>query len=556
ARFLLGPKPRWPVRRIREASIERTLKVLRRMQPESGGYLEATPLTAFVVMSLAATGRGDVDVAREGKRFLDESMSGDGSWPIDTNLATWVTSLSVIALAGSGADRSWCDDSLVDWHLSCQHRKRHPFTGADPGGWGWTDLSGAVPDGDDTPAAILALLKMREECSAERQSEIDEALVHGVDWMLGLQNRNGGWPTFCRGWGKLPFDRSSTDLTAHALRALISFRDHSLDSQNAVTLQGDRRIASALRRGMQFLIRQQRRDGSWLPLWFGNQDNPDEENPVYGSSRVVLGLAVMESKTGVRQVESVRGGAYLIRCQNSDGGWGGGPSVVAIHDGTLAKSSEVDPGRGDDPAAGGGEAKFENRNGLQDRASVRDVADALEDTEARDGADRHGGESPAESVRSAHSGSADDAQGPLRDAVMESPVVSTIEETALAVESLCTLFAIRSGEFPGQNSAEPFRRNGVSSEPGLDRDQYTGAKGRIEHENGFDAIPGGTEAVLAAILGGVEFLIRRVEDQAHHRPWPIGFYFAKLWYYERLYPVVFTVAALGAFLHACGTKTR
>ena len=33
----------------------------------------------------------------------------------------------------------------------------HPLTGAEPGGWGWTDLSGAVPDADDTAAALLAL---------------------------------------------------------------------------------------------------------------------------------------------------------------------------------------------------------------------------------------------------------------------------------------------------------------------------------------------------------------------------------------------------------------
>ena len=36
---------------------------------------------------------------------------------------------------------------------------------------------------------------------------------------------------------------------------------------------------------------------------------------------------------------------------------------------------------------------------------------------------------------------------------------------------------------------------------------------------------------------------------AHSRgefePAPIGFYFAKLWYYERAYPLVFAVGALG-----------
>jgi hypothetical protein len=36
-----------------------------------------------------------------------------------------------------------------------------------------------------------------------------------------------------------------------------------------------------------------------------------------------------------------------------------------------------------------------------------------------------------------------------------------------------------------------------------------------------------------------------VEDGRVHQSSPIGFYFAKLWYYERLYPLIFTVAALG-----------
>ena len=37
----------------------------------------------------------------------------------------------------------------------------------------------------------------------------------------------------------------------------------------------------------------------------------------------------------------------------------------------------------------------------------------------------------------------------------------------------------------------------------------------------------------------------RVEDGSWLQPSPIGFYFAKLWYFERLYPLIFTVGALG-----------
>ena len=89
---------------VRQAAITPSLKVLEKMQPGSGGYLEATPLTAFVVMSLVDTQVTSPSstakttachrVVEQGLQFLENSVDADGSWPIDTNLATWVTSLS------------------------------------------------------------------------------------------------------------------------------------------------------------------------------------------------------------------------------------------------------------------------------------------------------------------------------------------------------------------------------------------------------------------------------------------------------------------------------
>jgi squalene-hopene/tetraprenyl-beta-curcumene cyclase len=51
-----------------------------------------------------------------------------------------------------------------------------------------------------------------------------------------------------------------------------------------------------------------------------------------------------------------------------------------------------------------------------------------------------------------------------------------------------------------------------------------------------------------AIIRAVRFLTTAVESDQHREPWPIGFYFAKLWYHERLYPLVLTLAALGLAL--------
>ena len=53
-------------------------------------------------MSLIAAGLHDHPVVHAGIDFLIRSVRPDGSWPIDTNLSTWVTTLSINALSSSG----------------------------------------------------------------------------------------------------------------------------------------------------------------------------------------------------------------------------------------------------------------------------------------------------------------------------------------------------------------------------------------------------------------------------------------------------------------------
>jgi squalene-hopene/tetraprenyl-beta-curcumene cyclase len=412
AKFFHDP-PRNPLTRwLRKRSVARSLNVLQRMQPASGGFLEAIPLTSFVVMGLASSGQADHPVVQLGLQFIRDSVRPEGSWPIDTNLATWNTSLCISALSQSltPAHASSKDmeetkrreqlkpmftPELLDWLLQCQNVERHPFTGARPGGWGWSDLSGAVPDADDTPGALLALRHWVDVAKPDpaTQERIEQAARAGIEWLLALQNRDGGWPTFCRGWGKLPFDRSGSDLTAHVMRALHAWK----------RLYPATKIDRALEKGWRYLSRQQQPDGSWLPLWFGNQDLGDEENPIYGTVKVLLAFRDL-GKLGEREAE--RGMAWLAGQQHPDGSWGGGPAVLA-----------------------------------------------------------RGGESPG-----------------------------SVEETALALEIL------------------------VEASENNDPNSLVGR--------------------------GLRWLRQRVQENQYVQPSPIGFYFAKLWYHERLYPQVFTAAAL------------
>jgi len=324
-RFAKRPPGNPLLRGVRRLAVEPTLRRLIQIQPTSGGFLEATPLTSFVTMSLAAAGRVDHPVAKKGAEFIVASVRPDGSWPIDTNLATWVTTLSINALGGDLPDVE--RQAVREWLLAQQYRVVHPYTNADPGGWAWTDLTGGVPDADDTPGAILALLNLR--CGTgwrERPSEERAALAAAVGWLVDLQNGDGGWPTFCRGWGTLPFDRSAADITAHVLRAVSRWLDES--AGDGATPQLIKRARAAIRSGFRYLARTQRSDGSWLPLWFGCQYAPDEINPTYGTARV---LAAYRDTDQLGCAEAQRGGTWLRAAQNDDGGWGGvrsAPSTV------------------------------------------------------------------------------------------------------------------------------------------------------------------------------------------------------------------------------------
>src|SRR5262249_22437073 len=128
--------PRNPaIRLIRRMAIGKSLRVLQKIQPTSGGFLEATPLTSFVTMALASISRADHPVVAMCVEFLVKSVRPDGGWPIDTNLATWVTTLSVNALAAAGdLDRLDRKEHVRDWLLRQQFNGRHPYTGAEGGG--------------------------------------------------------------------------------------------------------------------------------------------------------------------------------------------------------------------------------------------------------------------------------------------------------------------------------------------------------------------------------------------------------------------------------------
>jgi len=315
----------WLTKNIRKRSIPRVMALLEKIMPQSGGFLEAIPLTAFVALSLIQSGYRDHPVVTGGIDFLRRTQRADGSWPIDVDLSTWVTTLAVKSF------RNEIDfyldielrQAITNHFLSVQNKTIHAFNGSAAGGWGWTHYLGSVPDGDDTPGVILALMSL----NPEPQDEVIRSVIAGCDWLLRLQNSDGGFPTFSRGWGKLPFDRSCADLTGHTVIALAMTLEKLGKWLPPTSLK---KYESAIRKGAGFLKKQQQADGSWLPLWFGNQFHPQQHNPVYGTARVTAYLTdtldfewIPDSLRVTLNNMISQAQDYLMKAQNADGSWGG-----------------------------------------------------------------------------------------------------------------------------------------------------------------------------------------------------------------------------------------
>jgi len=312
-------KPLSPAkRRLRKACIPKTLKILTALQLDNGSFLKAAHVTSFVVMGLAHSGMKNHQVVTKGAYFLVDSVRDDGSWPIDTNLATRITTLSVNALTTESADMTETLASTRDWLLTLQHKQANAYTDAASGAWACGDLSAAMPDGDTTAGALIALHRLSPEAPRSQS-----AAAKGIQWLLNLQNRDGGMPAFGKSWKTTHFNTSSPDITAHALGAMGCWLD-------SLPKRLRKRTTRAMQQALIYLKTTQHRQGFWTPLCFGHEQTHRQTNPVYGTSRVITHLAhVPPSLKACMNVELIRATEWLIAVQHPSGPWGGDMAIRA-----------------------------------------------------------------------------------------------------------------------------------------------------------------------------------------------------------------------------------
>ncbi|MDR3620194.1 MAG: squalene--hopene cyclase [Paludisphaera borealis] len=224
----------------------------------------------------------------------------------------WDTAIATIALsdADEPADESAVERAVV-WLLGKELRRggdwqvRRP--NVEPTGWHFQYANGYYPDIDDTAMVLMALLRSPE---AGGGNQVAEALKRGVDWLLAMQNRDGGWAAFDvdidnEVLTKVPFadhnamlDPSCADITARVIELLGTL--------------GHKASHPAVARGLEYLWKSQEPEGCWYGRWGVNY--------VYGTWQVLQGLKTVGVPMDLPAL--VKAADWLESVQQPCGGWG------------------------------------------------------------------------------------------------------------------------------------------------------------------------------------------------------------------------------------------
>ncbi len=175
-----------------------------------------------------------------------------------------------------------------------------------PGAWAFEFDNRFYPDVDDSAVVVMALHLVKLPNEKIKQAAIARAL----NWIASMQCKPGGWAAFDldndQDWlNSIPYgdlkamiDPNTADVTARVVE-MLGACDLSIDSYN-------------LERSLTYLLREQETEGCWFGRWGVNY--------IYGTSGVLSALALINPQKHKLSIE--RGAAWLIGCQNPDGGWG------------------------------------------------------------------------------------------------------------------------------------------------------------------------------------------------------------------------------------------
>ncbi|MEA2450657.1 MAG: squalene-hopene/tetraprenyl-beta-curcumene cyclase, partial [Thermoleophilaceae bacterium] len=313
-----------------------TLALLARFQNRDGSWNANTVQTALALPALLAAGlpAGHPMVERTVAWLQSRGIRDEDGLHFDVfSSSVWCTAANVRALIAAGARPD--DPNAVralDWLVAAQsdvpmpevdnRKPGAPLTG----GWAFQPGNETMVDNDDAGAVLTAFGAALAQ--GDPGPAVRDSMERGRDWLLGMQNPDGGWSAFVHGLpakqpGPMFTETVSVPLgdPVAVARTLLDppreLGDPSTEDLTGRVLDGLGRIgftveAPEVRRAIAFLRAQQCSNGAFWGRWTVNY--------LAATACVVLGLAHVGAD--LSEPWARRAVEFLLARQNADGGWG------------------------------------------------------------------------------------------------------------------------------------------------------------------------------------------------------------------------------------------
>ena len=194
-----------------------------------------------------------------------------------------------------------------------------------PGAWAFEFENRFYPDVDDSAVVVMALNDVK--LPNEKLKQV--AIARTVNWIASMQCKPGGWAAFDldndQNWlNYLPYadlkamiDPNTADVTARVLEMLGccsqgGFSQNIDEITKIIDKPAPTMDAHRVEKAIAYLINEQETEGCWFGRWGVNY--------IYGTSSALSALSLIAPQTHRQSIE--RGAAWLVECQNPDGGWG------------------------------------------------------------------------------------------------------------------------------------------------------------------------------------------------------------------------------------------
>jgi squalene-hopene/tetraprenyl-beta-curcumene cyclase len=302
------------IRPLRSIALKQAEKwMVQRFEMSDGlGGIFPSILNSIIAMRCLGYSTDDPQVIRALDEFEKLGIEAETTFRMQPcKSPVWDTAYALFAAGEAGTPSK--DPRMVkcaDWILQKQVRTPGDWKvknkAGQPGGWYFEFNNEFYPDVDDTAMVCLALTQVEHPNGRYQRESVQRA----IDWVMSMECKNGGWASFDKDndnmvFQHIPFadhnamlDPPTVDITGRILEMLAAY--------------GYDRNHPAVKRAIQFLIKEQEPDGSWFGRWGVNY--------IYGTMLALRGLEAI----GVDHHEPYiqQGAEWLRMMQNPDGGWG------------------------------------------------------------------------------------------------------------------------------------------------------------------------------------------------------------------------------------------